>query len=44
MGVCGVAVNNVAVHGLQYSTVGNATLIASTTPAVTALLAVFFYA
>lgn len=28
--------------GLQYSTVGNATLIASTTPAVTALLAVLF--
>ena len=43
MGVCGVAVNNVAQFtGLQYSTVGNATLIASTTPAVTALLAVLF--
>ena len=43
MGVTGVAVNNVAQFtGLQYSTVGNATLIASTTPAVTALLAVLF--
>lgn len=43
MGVTGVAVNNVAQFtGLQYSTVGNATLIASTTPAVTALLAALF--
>lgn len=43
MGLTGVALNNVAQFtGLQYSTVGNATLIASTTPAVTALLAVLF--
>ena len=43
MGVSGVAINNVAqFSGLQYSTVGNATLIASTTPAVTALLAALF--
>lgn len=43
MGLCGVAVNNVAQFtGLQYSTVGNATLIASTTPAVTGLLAALF--
>lgn len=43
MGLSGVALNNVAQFtGLQYSSVGNATLIASTTPAVTALLAVLF--
>lgn len=43
MGLTGVALNNVAQFtGLQYSTVGNATLIASTTPAVMALLAVLF--
>lgn len=41
MGFFGVALNNVAQFtGLQYSTVGNATLIASTTPATTAVLAV----
>ena len=40
MGVCGISVNNIAqFSGLIYSTVGNATLIASTTPVLTALLA-----
>ena len=40
MGICGISVNNIAQFtGLVYSTVGNATLIASTTPVLTALLA-----
>ena len=40
MGVCGISINNIAQFtGLVYSTVGNATLIASTTPVLTALLA-----
>ena len=39
MGVAGISVNNIAQFtGLTYSTVGNATLIASTTPVLTALL------
>lgn len=43
MGLTGVTINNVAQFtGLQYSTVTNATLIASTTPAMTAILAVLF--
>lgn len=43
MGLTGVTINNVAQFtGLQYSTVTNATLIASTTPAMTASLAVLF--
>lgn len=43
MGLTGVAFNNIAqFSGLQYSSVGNATLIASTTPASTALLAAVF--
>lgn len=43
MGLTGVAFNNIAqFSGLQYSSVGNATLIASTTPASTALLAAIF--
>ena len=40
MGITGVALNNIAQFtGLQLSTVSNATLIATTTPAVTALVA-----
>ncbi|HJA79608.1 DMT family transporter [uncultured Desulfovibrio sp.] len=43
MGLTGVAFNNIAqFSGLQYSSVGNATLIGSTTPASTALLAAVF--
>lgn len=43
MGFTGVAVNNCAqFSGLQYSTVANATLIATLTPAVTAFLAAVF--
>lgn len=43
MGVCGIAINNVAqFSGLQYSTVTNATLISCTTPAITACFAVLF--
>lgn len=43
MGFCGILINNVAqFSGLQYSTVTNATLISSTTPAITALLAAVF--
>lgn len=40
MGICGISINNIAqFSGLVHSTVGNATLIASTTPVLTALLA-----
>ena len=43
MGITGVALNNIAQFtGLQLSTVSNATLIATTTPAVTALVALIF--
>lgn len=43
MGMTGVALNNIAQFtGLQLSTVSNATLIATTTPAVTALVALIF--
>lgn len=43
MGLTGVALNNIAQFtGLQLSTVSNATLIATTTPAVTALVALVF--
>lgn len=43
MGLTGVAINNVAQFtGLGYSTITNCTLIASTGPAVTALLAAIF--
>ena len=43
MGLTGVAFNNIAqFSGLQYSSVGNATLIGATTPASTALLAAIF--
>lgn len=43
MGICGVLINNVTqFSGLQYSTVTNATLISSTAPAITALLAAVF--
>lgn len=43
MGLTGITLNNVAQFtGLQYSTVTNATLIATLTPAVTAMLAVVF--
>ena len=43
MGITGVALNNIAQFtGLQLSTVSNDTLIATTTPAVTALVALIF--
>lgn len=43
MGLTGVAFNNIAqFSGLQYSSVGHATLIGATTPASTALLAAIF--
>ena len=43
MGITGVALNNIAQFtGLQLSKVSNATLIATTTPAVTALVALIF--
>lgn len=43
MGLTGVAFNYIAqFSGLQYSSVGNATLIGATTPASTALLAAIF--
>ncbi len=43
MGLCGITVNNIAQFtGLKYSTVTNATLISSTTPTITALLATIF--
>ena len=43
MGLTGVAINNGSqFSGLQYSTVANATLIATLTPAVTAFLAALF--
>ena len=43
MGLTGVAINNGSqFSGLQYSTVANATLIATLTPAVTAFLAAIF--
>lgn len=43
MGLTGVALNNIAqFSGLQLSTISNATLIATTTPAITALVALVF--